>query len=110
MTGARMVGMTLEVTLPPALVRGNRLTLLQAVNAALAPGATRVRLDASALRGIDTAGLGALARIIRLSVDATSAFPELVHPHTVLLETLRAARLLHLFELSPCSPGNEEIQ
>jgi hypothetical protein len=113
MIDARMVGTTLEVTLPRTLVLDNRLALVQAVNAALAPGVTRVRLDASALRRTDAAGLGALARIVRLSVDATSAFPELVHADAVLLETMRAVRLLHLFERGPDpgthSPGIEEM-
>jgi anti-anti-sigma regulatory factor len=95
----RTLGDTLEVELPSALVLANRCGLVDLVAANLSPGVRRVRLDASSLREFDSAGLGALARVLRLTLDATRAPPQLVNPSPELCEGLRAVLLLHHFTL-----------
>jgi ABC-type transporter Mla MlaB component len=99
MISARIEGTRLEVALPPALLVGNRMELIEAVTSTLRPVLTRVRLDAAALREIDSAGLGALARVLRESIDATSAPPELVNARVEIIESMRAVRLLRHFDL-----------
>ena len=96
---ARIEGTTLEIGLPPALLVANRMVLIVAVTGGLAPGVTRVRLDAAALREIDSAGLGALARVLRESVDATRSPPQLVNARVEIIESMRAVGLLRHFDL-----------
>jgi anti-anti-sigma regulatory factor len=95
----RITGGTLEVRLPPSLVLNDCRGLIDAVAGSLSAGVRRVRLDASALREIDSAGLGALARVFRLALDATRARPQLAHAGPELRERLRAVLLLRHFEL-----------
>lgn len=95
----RLTGSTLEVELPSSLVLANRRGLIDAVAAGLSAGVRLVRLDASALREIDSAGLGALARVFRLALDATRARPQLAHATPELRERLRAVLLLRHFTL-----------
>jgi anti-anti-sigma regulatory factor len=95
----RTLGDTLEVELPSTLVLANRRGLIDRVAASLSPGVRRVRLDASSLREFDSAGLGALARVFRLTLDATRAHPQLVNPSPELRESLRAVLLLRHFTL-----------
>lgn len=94
-----MTGSTLEVRLPPSLVLDARHGLIDAVAASLSAGVRRVRLDASSLRQIDTAGLGALARVFRLALDATRVRPQLAHATPELQARLRAVLLLRHFDL-----------
>ncbi|HEX6371385.1 MAG TPA: hypothetical protein VF006_20880 [Longimicrobium sp.] len=95
----RVEGTTLAIGLPPALLVGNRMELIEAVTGGLRPGLTRVRLDAAALREIDSAGLGALARVLRESIEATSNPPQLVNARVEIIESMRAVRLLQHFDL-----------
>lgn len=104
MMWTNLSGTTLVVTLPAVLVLANRLQLIDAVAAAFAPGVERLRLDGAAIRSIDTAGLGALARILRMSVDASCALPQLVNAGAVLRESMRSVLLLALFE--ECGPSH----
>lgn len=96
---ARVEGTTLEIELPPALLVANRMELIEAVTGGLRPGLTRVRLDAAALREIDSAGLGALARVLRKSIEATSNPPQLVNARVEIIESMRAVQLLQHFDL-----------
>lgn len=95
----RTIGDTLEVELPSSLVLANRRGLIDSVAASLSAGVRRVRLDASAMREFDSAGLGALARVFRLTLDATRARPQLANPSPELRESLRAVLLLRHFQL-----------
>ena len=98
MISVRMDGRTLEVRLPRSLVVENRMGLIDAVAANLEPGMERVRLDASALVDLDSAGLGALARVLRMAVDATGAPPLLVDAGPEVRESMRSVLLLRYFE------------
>lgn len=95
---ARIVDDTLLVSLPADLRVAGREALVEAVERTLAPGVRRVRIDAAALESVDTAGLGALARIMRLAVDATGAPPRLVNPSPELRDELRSVLLLGFFD------------
>jgi anti-anti-sigma regulatory factor len=95
----RTPGDTLEVELSSALVLANRRGLIDLVAASLSPGVRQVRLDASPLREFDSAGLGALARVLRLTLDATRARPQLVNPSPELRESRRAVLLLRHLRL-----------
>jgi anti-anti-sigma regulatory factor len=94
----RMDGRTLEVRLPASLVVENRTGLIDAVAANLESGMERVRLDASELVDLDSAGLGALARVLRMAVEATGAPPQLVDASPEVRESMRSVLLLRYFE------------
>jgi anti-anti-sigma regulatory factor len=94
------VGTTLDVKLPGSLLLSNRTALIGAVTANLAPDIRGVRLEASALREIDSAGLGALARVFRLVLDATGARPQLANAGPEIRASLRAVLLLRHFHLA----------
>lgn len=95
----RITGSTLEVELPSSLVLDNGCGLIDAVAASVSAGVRLVRLDAFALREIDCTGLGALARVFRLAMDATGARPQLANASPELRERLRAVLLLRHFTL-----------
>lgn len=92
------MGETLEVTLPDALEVANRQQVIDALAAGLQPGVRLVRLDASALCRIDSAGMGALARVLRMCIEATGSAPRLVHASEDIRDTLRSVLLLRHFE------------
>jgi anti-anti-sigma regulatory factor len=101
MVHARVAGGVLEVRLPAELVVMNRVRLIEAVAARLVPGIRRMRLDASALRIIDSAGLGALARVMRMCMDATGTRPQLVGAAPEIRDSMRAVLLLRHFDVQP---------
>lgn len=88
---------TVVVALPPALLHHNACGFVQAVSDALSPDILRVRLDAAALRSVDTAGLGALTRVFRLSIDALGSPPQLCGPGVELSSALQSLGLLGCF-------------
>jgi hypothetical protein len=69
------------------------------VAASLSAGVRRVRLDAWSLREFDGTGPGALARVFRLTLDATRARRRRVKPGPELRDSLRAVPLLRHFRL-----------
>lgn len=97
---ARVQGERLEVMLPQDLGTSNRQQLIEVVESSLAPGIRGVRLDAAALRYVDSAGLGALARVLRMCIDATGAPPQLANAGDEVRESLRAVLLLQHFDLT----------
>jgi anti-anti-sigma factor len=98
---ARVEGDVLEVRLPAELVVLNRARLIEAVAATLVPGVRRMRLDASALRFVDSAGLGALARVMRMCLDATGTHPQLVGAGPEVRDSMRSVLLLRHFDVRP---------
>jgi hypothetical protein len=69
----------LTVYLPSVLGLDNRQRLIEAIEGEKRRF-LRVRLDASAVTDIDGAGLGILARVVRLARDRTSQAPLLRAP------------------------------
>lgn len=90
----------LTVYLPPVLGLDNRHALIDAIEGEKR-GFLRLRLDASAVTDIDTAGLGILARAVRLAQDRTSQAPLLCAPTESAVQLLRSVGLLNSFDLEP---------
>ena len=88
----------LSLKLPPVLGVHNREMVFRALNAETRT-VSRVRLDASAIREMDSAGLGALARVSRWAQERTSQPAILDSPSPYALNLLRSVGLLSIFEL-----------
>lgn len=74
------VGGTLTVHLPESLVVDNRKQVVDDVAASLqAAAANRLRLDVSALKTVDMAGVGALIRVAQLAQASTGNQPVLAN-------------------------------
>lgn len=73
--------------------------MITAVERSLRPGIRRLRLDASALTHIDSAGLGALARVLRVCEDATSSAPQLTGASQEVLDAMDSVLLLRHFDV-----------
>lgn len=99
MLPTRLVDGTLEITLPHALGVADRDTLIRTVEAGLESPVRRLQLNAKALRDVDTAALGAFARISRMCIDETGTYPLLVDAHDDLKDALRSVLLLKHFEV-----------
>jgi anti-anti-sigma regulatory factor len=95
---ARLESGVLTVYLPPVLGLHNRQGLIDAIE-----GETRrflrLRLDASLVTDIDAAGLGILARAVRLARDKTSQAPILRSPTDCATQLLRSVGLLNSFDI-----------
>lgn len=87
----------LTIRLPEHMDGTNRQGVLKA--AEQAGSFVRLRLDASATRSMDGAAIGMLARVVRLARDTTGQAPALLHPSDSIRGLLRAAMLLHFFEV-----------
>jgi hypothetical protein len=97
---ANSEGDTLRVRLPPSLVVLNRRELIDTVQNNLRPGIHRhLSLDASGLEEIDSAGVGALACVVRMSIDVTDEAPELAGATDLIKDALRSVLLLRHFRI-----------
>lgn len=88
----------LTVYLPPVLGLENRQGLIDAIEAEKRRF-LRVRLDASAVTDIDGAGLGILARAVRLARDRTSQAPLLRAPTESAIQRLQSVGLAKSFDV-----------
>lgn len=88
------------VRLGESLTIATRNELIEALEAQPAPLAG-VRLDAAALRNLDTAGLGMLARVVRFAQDSAGCRPVMAHASEHVHAEMRTARLLQHFDLEP---------
>jgi anti-anti-sigma regulatory factor len=92
------------VRLRESLTISTRHELIETLEAQ-APPVAGVRLDATDLRHLDTAGLGMLARIVRFAQDSSGRRPVLLHASQEVLAEMRTARLLQHFDLEPLPPS-----
>lgn len=88
---------TLTVYLPEVLVVATREELVDAVAAALADRRVdHVRIDASSLATLDSAGIAALIRTSRMVCERTAGRPVLVHASADVKQALRESRVIPL--------------
>lgn len=95
---ARVDDGVLTIRLPAFLGIENRRLLIRAVERERRPY-VRIHLDATHLMSLDSAGMGALARVARLSLDHTSMPPILISPTCSALLLLGSIGLLVMFEV-----------
>ena len=92
-----VVGRTLTLYLPEALVAETRGETVDALMKALAGGGLdRVRLNASALVTLDAAGIGALVRAARITREYTGDRPVLTHGSDAIIRALTVTAVLPL--------------